>query len=88
MSFFFGEPVPGSRVLKAKQMLHHSDALLIVGSSLMVFSGYRFARYASEDGKPIAIVNRGATRADALATHKLTANCAPLLSDTVSRLAA
>lgn len=85
---FFGEPVPGSRVLKAKQILRQSDALLVVGSSLMVFSGYRFARYANEDGKPIAIVNRGTTRADTLATHKLTENCAPLLSDTVSRLAA
>ncbi len=85
---FFGEPVPGSRVIKAKQILRQSDALLVVGSSLMVFSGYRFARYADEAGKPIAIVNRGTTRADTLATHKLTANCATLLSDTVSRLAA
>jgi len=85
---FFGEPVPGSRVLKAKQVLRQSDALLVVGSSLMVFSGYRFARYANEDGKPIAIVNRGHTRADTLATHKLTVNCASLLADTVSRLAA
>lgn len=85
---FFGEPVPGSRIIKAKRMLQQSDALLVVGSSLMVFSGYRFARFASEAGKPIVIVNRGTTRADELATRKLTANCAELLPSAVSRLAA
>ena len=85
---FFGESVPESRIRKAKDFLRQSDALLVVGSSLMVFSGYRFARIASEAGLPIAIVNRGTTRADDLATHKLTANCAELLSQTVSRLAA
>ena len=85
---FFGEPVPELRVSKANAFLRQSDALLVVGSSLMVFSGYRFARIASEAGKPIAIVNRGITRADDLATHKFTANCAELLSQSVARLAA
>lgn len=85
---FFGEPVPESRLKKAKQHLRQSRALLVIGSSLMVFSGYRFARFASAAGQPIAIVNRGTTRADELATHKLTANCAELLSQAVSRLAA
>ena len=85
---FFGESVPAFRVSKANAFLRQSDALLVVGSSLMVFSGYRFARIASMAGKPIAIVNRGITRADDLATHKLTANCAELLSRTVARLAA
>jgi NAD-dependent SIR2 family protein deacetylase len=85
---FFGEPVPESRLRKAKRFLRQSRALLVIGSSLMVFSGYRFARFASAAGQPIAIVNRGTTRADELATHKLTANCAELLSQAVSRLAA
>jgi NAD-dependent SIR2 family protein deacetylase len=85
---FFGESVPARRVSRAHEHLQRSDALLVVGSSLMVFSGYRFARIASEAGKPIAIVNRGATRADHLAAHKLTADCTALLSDTVARLAA
>ncbi|MCH8303038.1 MAG: NAD-dependent protein deacetylase [Proteobacteria bacterium] len=85
---FFGEPVPELRVRRAKRFLRQSAALLVVGSSMMVFSGYRFARMASEAGLPIAIVNRGTTRADDLATHKLTANCAELLSQTLSRLAA
>ena len=85
---FFGEPVPESRLIQAKRSLGQSRALLVIGSSLMVFSGYRFARFASAAGQPIAIVNRGTTRADELATHKLTANCAELLSQTVCRLAA
>jgi NAD-dependent SIR2 family protein deacetylase len=85
---FFGEAVPELRAKRATRSLQQSDALLVVGSSLMVFSGYRFARIASDAGKPITIVNRGATRADGLATHKLTANCAELLSQAVSRLAA
>ena len=72
---------------KPRVFLQQSDALIVVGSSLMVFSGYRFARIASEAGLPIAIVNRGTTRADDLATHKLTTNCAELLSQAVSQLA-
>jgi len=84
---FFGEAVPELRVSKASAFLRQSDALLVVGSSLMVFSGYRFARLASDAGMPIAIVNRGITRADDLATQKLTANCAELLSQSVARLA-
>jgi NAD-dependent SIR2 family protein deacetylase len=85
---FFGEPVPASRVSEAGRYLEESDALLVVGSSLMVFSGYRFARIASAAGMPIAIVNRGITRADDLATHRFTANCAELLSQSVAGLAA
>ena len=85
---FFGESVPDLRLRKARRFLRQSRALLVIGSSLMVFSGYRFARFASAAGQPIAIVNRGTTRADELAAHKMTANCAELLSQAVSRLAA
>ena len=85
---FFGEAVPRTRSRHAKMLLEQSDALLVVGSSLMVFSGYRFARLANEAGKPIAIVNRGATRADGIAACKLTANCAEILSHAARRLAA
>jgi NAD-dependent SIR2 family protein deacetylase len=85
---FFGESVPAARVARARKSLSQSDALLVIGSSLMVFSGYRFARIASEAGKPIAIVNRGTTRADHLATHKLTTDCSGLLPRTVARLLA
>ena len=52
--------------------VERADALLVVGSSLMVFSGFRFARRAGELEKPVAIVNRGRTRADDIAALKLT----------------
>lgn len=75
---FFGENVPRQRYLQAQAALQGSDAVLVVGSSLMVYSGYRFARNAHEAGLPIAIVNRGRTRADDLASLKIDADVAVL----------
>ena len=76
---FFGENVPKDRVRSALNATDSADALLVVGSSLMVFSGYRFARHAAAAGKPIAIVNRGRTRADDIATLKIDADCGNIL---------
>jgi NAD-dependent SIR2 family protein deacetylase len=72
---FFGENVPRPRVETAADALRRSDAMLVVGSSLMVYSGFRFARMAHEAGVPLAILTRGVTRADDLATLKLHADC-------------
>ncbi len=77
---FFGENVPRDRVAAAAGALQQADAMLVVGSSLMVYSGYRFARAAHEAGKPLAILTRGVTRADPLATLKLDADCGPVLA--------
>ena len=77
---FFGESVPRERVRNAMAALERADAMLIVGSSLMVLSGYRFARAMAEAGKPIAAVNLGRTRADELLALKVTARCAEALS--------
>jgi len=77
---FFGEGVPGDRVRLAMAALEASDALLIVGSSLMVYSGYRFAKAMADIGKPIAAVNLGRTRADDVLTLKLEQRCADALS--------
>ena len=68
---FFGENVPAPRYEQACDALAGADALLVAGSSLMVFSGYRFVRLAHEAGLPIAIVNRGRTRGDDLAEIKI-----------------
>ncbi|GAB3750590.1 NAD-dependent protein deacetylase [Lysobacter olei] len=76
---FYGENVPRDRVSAAQQALANADAMLVVGSSLMVYSGYRFARMAREAGLPLAILTRGVTRADDLATLKLAADCADTL---------
>ncbi len=82
----FGESVPKPRVRDARAVVDRTDALLVVGSSLMVFSGFRFARQAAEQGKPIAIVNHGRTRADELATLKVEADCATVLTSVLEEL--
>jgi NAD-dependent SIR2 family protein deacetylase len=76
---FFGEHVPAERVARAFRALESARTLLVVGSSLMVFSGYRFVRKAAERKLAIAIVNRGRTRGDPLATLKLEASAGQLL---------
>ncbi|WP_082575619.1 NAD-dependent protein deacetylase [Lysobacter sp. Root667] len=76
---FFGENVPRARVAAAHEALREADAMLVVGSSLMVYSGYRFARAAREAGLPLALLNRGVTRADDIATLKIEADCAATL---------
>lgn len=76
---YFGENVPKERVAQSFSMVDESEALLVAGSSLTVFSGYRFVRHAAALGIPIAIVNRGPTRGDDLATVKLDAGCSELL---------
>jgi NAD-dependent SIR2 family protein deacetylase len=80
---FFGESVPAGKVAVAMQRLDEADALLVVGSSLTVWSGFRFARRAAERGIPIAIVNVGTTRADDLASLKIEAACGAALSEAV-----
>jgi NAD-dependent SIR2 family protein deacetylase len=83
---FFGENVPRERVERAMAALEAARSLLVVGSSLMVFSGYRFARAAARLGRPIAVVNRGHTRADDLARVKLDAEAGAALGAVSARL--
>lgn len=75
----FGETVPQERVQDAAAAIERADALLVVGSSLMLFSGFRFARQAAEQNKPIAIINLGRTRADDIAALKVEADCGDVL---------
>ena len=75
----FGESVPRERFQNAAQAIERTDALLVVGSSLMVYSGFRFARLARENRKPIAIVNQGRTRADDIADLKVEEDCSQAL---------
>ena len=77
---FFGERVPPERVQHAYAALEEADAMLVVGSSLMVYSGFRFAQAMAAAGKPIAAVNLGTTRADGLLTLKVSEPCAHALS--------
>ncbi len=77
---FFGENVPQPRVADVYTRLAAADLLLVVGSSLMVWSGYRFAREAVRLGLPIAAINAGRTRADDELSLKLEAPCEDTLA--------
>ncbi len=84
---FFGEGVPKRRVAAAMAGVLGADALLVCGSSLMVYSGYRFCRAAAAAGLPIAAVNLGRTRADDLLTLKVASRCEVVLAALASGLA-
>jgi NAD-dependent SIR2 family protein deacetylase len=84
---FFGENVPRDRYEDACEALASADALLVAGSSLMVYSGLRFVRLAHEAGLPIAIVNRGRTRADDLAELKIEDDVGSTLTAAVAAIA-
>src|SRR6202042_3385206 len=77
---YFGENVPKEVVRQAFSLVDDAEALLIAGSSLTVFSGYRFVRHASALGIPVAIINRGPTRGDDLAAVKIDNGCSPMLA--------
>ena len=81
---FFGENVPGDRYERAREALANADALLVAGSSLMVYSGFRFVRLAHDAGLPIAIVNRGRTRGDDLAGLKIESDVGSALAGAVA----
>lgn len=83
---FFGDNVPRDRVALCQQTLAESDAMLVIGSSLQVYSGFRFCRQASMLGIPLFCINPGATRADELIDHKSDANAEDLLLEWVSAL--
>lgn len=61
---YFGENVPRERVDRAYAMVDAAEGLLVLGSSLSVMSGYRFARHVHRRGGPVAVVTRGWHRAE------------------------
>ena len=85
---FFGETIPRRRVERAFEALAEADAVLVAGSSLMVYSGYRFIRAANQRQIPVVVVNQGKTRADDELTLKVEGSCGAVLPELVDRLAA
>ncbi|KAJ1684446.1 hypothetical protein LUZ63_020201 [Rhynchospora breviuscula] len=85
---FFGENVPKPRVQRVYDALDRADALLVVGSSLTVMSGFRFVRHAAKRGQPVVIVNRGATRGDDLADVRLEEGTTEFLETLAGPIAA
>ena len=82
---FFGENVPPGRVADCYALVSAARAVLVLGSSLTVMSGYRFVRHAAKAGLPVAIINQGATRGDAQATLTLDGPLGPTLATLISR---
>jgi NAD+-dependent protein deacetylase sirtuin 4 len=83
---FFGENVPKDRVERAYGMLDRTEVLLVVGTSLTVFSGYRFVVRAVRQQKPIAIVNQGPTRGDADALLRVSGLLGEVLPELANAL--
>ena len=84
---YFGDSVPRERVMESYALVEGARALLVLGSSLHVFSGRRFVVRAAELGIPIAVVNQGPTRADHLASVRVDAPLGSVMTR-VSTLAA
>ncbi|MEV6412745.1 NAD-dependent protein deacetylase [Kribbella sp. NPDC051718] len=68
---FFGENVPKTRVERCYRLIDDARAVLVLGSSLTVMSGFRFVRYAAKAGKPVLIINQGLTRGDPYAAVRV-----------------
>ncbi len=83
---FFGENVPRTRVARALSMVDSARALLVIGSSLTVWSGFRFVRAASERGQPVAILSLGPTRGDDCATLRIEAGVGVTLNALAQQL--
>ena len=78
---FYGGSVPKNRVEYALAALQAADAVLAIGSSLMTYSAFQFCKAAGQQGKPIAAINLGKTRADPLISVKLEQDCVEVLSE-------
>ncbi|WP_371494021.1 NAD-dependent protein deacetylase [Kitasatospora sp. NBC_00374] len=83
---FFGESVPKPRVQQCYDLVDAARALLVLGSSLTVMSGLRFVRHAARAGKPVAIVNQGATRGDEFAAARVALPLGAALTSLAERL--
>lgn len=82
---FFGGAIPKERVAAGERALEAADAMLVIGSSLQVYSGFRLCRQAITQGKPLVIANEGITRADEMATFKLSENALDQISSVLEQ---
>jgi NAD-dependent deacetylase sirtuin 4 len=83
---FFGGSVAERTLATAWELFEEAGVLLVVGSSLAVYSGFRFVRRAAERALPIAVVNLGPTRADELAHERIAARAGDVLPRLAARL--
>ncbi len=83
---FFGETVPAARVERCRELVREAASVLVLGSSLTVMSGLRFVRQAAQEGTPVVIVNRDATRGDTLAAARVALPLGQALTTVAERL--
>jgi NAD-dependent SIR2 family protein deacetylase len=83
---FFGENVPRPTVQEAWRLFEEGEVLLVAGSSLTVYSGYRFVRRAADERTPVAIVNVGETRGDPLASLRVEGRTGAVLPELADAL--
>jgi NAD-dependent SIR2 family protein deacetylase len=83
---FFGENVPRSRVERCYRLIDDANAVLVLGSSLTVMSGFRFVRHAAKSGTEVLIINQGLTRGDPYATHRVNLPLGQALTELTERL--
>ncbi len=83
---FFGENVPKPRTEACYALVAQASALVVLGSSLTVMSGFRYVRHAATLNRPVVIVNQGTTRGDPYATATLDAPLGPTLTELAGRL--
>jgi NAD-dependent SIR2 family protein deacetylase len=83
---FFGENVPPQRAEACYAMVERASALVVLGSSLTVMSGFRYVRYAARLQLPVVIVNQGSTRGDEYATATLDAPLGEVLTALIAGL--
>lgn len=83
---FFGEAVPPTRVQQSYDSVDNAELMLVVGSSLIVYSGFRFARRAHANNIPLVLINKGFNRAADLATLNIDADCGTALGAIVTAL--
>lgn len=76
---FFGDSIPKKRAEHLANLVCNSDSLLILGSSLQVYSGYRILLTSHDLGSPIAIVNIGTVRGEEKAEFKISAKCGDVI---------
>ena len=83
---FFGENVPRSRVERCYRLIDDANAVLVLGSSLTVMSGFRFVRHAAKSGTPVLIINQGLTRGDPYAAQRVNLPLGQALTELTRRL--
>lgn len=76
---FFGDSIPKNRAEKLANWVCNSDALLILGSSLQVYSGYRILLHCHDLGTPAAIVNIGVARGEEKVQLKISTKCGDII---------